>query len=234
MADYWLKLYIEILDDPKMATLPDRVWRRIIELFLIAKRQGKEGHLPDTRQLAWVLRMNADELEADMAQIAQTGIVIREVNGWYIPKFAQRQAAVTDAERQRQKREREHTQQYYGDVTNVSRNVTQSTESETESEAETETEQSAPATAFDLFKRTCEIRGVLASTGADVKAMAEWVRMGVTVEDVAQAITWRIEHSTNDKALYAYQLNGAVQTEMSKRKTNGSVPRKDPVFTEEY
>lgn len=31
MADYWLKLYIEILDDPKMATLPDRVWREKVE-----------------------------------------------------------------------------------------------------------------------------------------------------------------------------------------------------------
>ena len=48
MADYWLKLYIEILDDPKMAVLPDRLWRRIIELFLIAKKLHMNGHLPET------------------------------------------------------------------------------------------------------------------------------------------------------------------------------------------
>lgn len=31
MANYWIKLYHEILDDPLMATMPDRLWRRTIE-----------------------------------------------------------------------------------------------------------------------------------------------------------------------------------------------------------
>jgi hypothetical protein len=29
----WIKLYLEILDDPKMGKLPDWCWRRAIELF---------------------------------------------------------------------------------------------------------------------------------------------------------------------------------------------------------
>jgi hypothetical protein len=138
MADYWLKLYIEILDDPKMATLPDRVWRRVIEMFLVAKRLNKDGHMPDTRQIAWLLRMPPDELEGDLAQIAQTGIMVREVNGWFIPKFAQRQAPVPGAVRQAQHRDKDKKQQYYGDVTDLSRSVTQSTEAETETETEAE------------------------------------------------------------------------------------------------
>lgn len=141
MADYWMKLYIEILDDPKMATLPDRIWRRVIELFLVAKRLGKDGHLPDTRQIAWVLRINPDDLAMDLAQIAQTGIIVQELGGWFIPKFAQRQAAVPDAERKAQERKRAQSRQYSGDVTSQSRNVTQSTEDRlTESETETDTE----------------------------------------------------------------------------------------------
>lgn len=141
MADYWMKLYIEILDDPKMATLPDRIWRRVIELFLVAKRQGKDGHLPDTRQIAWILRLNPDDLAMDLAQIAQTGIIVQELGGWFIPKFAQRQAAVPDAERKAQERKRAQSRQYSGDVTNQSRSVTQSTEDRlTESESETESE----------------------------------------------------------------------------------------------
>jgi len=138
MADYWMKLYIEILDDPKMATLPDRVWRRIIELFLIAKRMNKGGHIPDTRQIAWMLRMNPDELESDMMQIAQTGIVEREVNGWYIPKFAKRQGASSSTERVQQFRKREQHAQYNADETDQKRFVAQSTETETETERETE------------------------------------------------------------------------------------------------
>ena len=87
-GNYWIKLYHEILDDPKMATLPDRLWRRVIELFLIAGRLYEDGNLPETNQIAWTLRMNTDDLAMDMQQIATTGIVERTVNGWMIPKFA--------------------------------------------------------------------------------------------------------------------------------------------------
>lgn len=159
MADYWAKIYIEILDDPKMATLPDRIWRRFIELILCAKKLGKGGHLPDTRQLAWMLRMNPDDLEADLMQISPTGIVVQEVGGWFIPKFEKRQGPATDTERKQRSRERQHKQQYYGsvtqetrksynNVTNVSRFVTQSTEDRlTEAEAEAEADSPAPAPA---------------------------------------------------------------------------------------
>ena len=33
---YWIKLYHEILEDPKMGRLSDRQFRRVIELFLLA------------------------------------------------------------------------------------------------------------------------------------------------------------------------------------------------------
>jgi hypothetical protein len=173
MADYWMKLYIEILDDPKMAMLPDRIWRRFIELCLLAKRAGADGHLPDTRQIAWSLRMIPDELESDLAQIATTGIIEREINGWFIPKFAQRQAAVPDAERKAQERLRKKSQQYYGDVTMASRNVTQSTEdrlteSEAEAEAEAEGKPSEPAAAaampttgyLSIFTNVTQMAGI--------------------------------------------------------------------------
>jgi len=143
MADYWMKLYIEILDDPKMAVLPDRLWRRTIELFLVAKKLHGDGRLPDTRQIAWLLRMNTDDLDADMSQIVTTGIIVRDGSGWFIPKFAARQSAVGDAERQQQKRKRMQADQYNGNVTIESRNVTQSTEyriQSTESETDTEAE----------------------------------------------------------------------------------------------
>lgn len=87
MANYWIKLYTEILDDPKMATLPDRLWRRVIEIFLCAGRLGKNGELPETAQLAWMLRMSIDELEMDLIQIAATGMLERNESGWYVTKW---------------------------------------------------------------------------------------------------------------------------------------------------
>jgi len=146
MANYWIKLYIEILDDPKITTLPDRLWRRCIETFLLAgKLDGfmKEGNLPETKQLAWALRITTDELELDLKQLETTGIIQKTVTGWRVINFQKRQAATPDAERKRQERERRHKEQYNG-VTPPSRTVTQ--RAETESETETETEEGGVST----------------------------------------------------------------------------------------
>lgn len=128
MADkYWIKLYLAILEDPKMATLPDRLWRRVVELFLLAGKINGDGQLPETKQLAWVLRMHTDDLYGDLRQIEATGIIQKKQDGWLVTKFAERQSAAKPSERKRQQRERDHMNQYdgYVDVTKLSRNVTQ-------------------------------------------------------------------------------------------------------------
>jgi DnaD/phage-associated family protein len=149
MADYWIKWYHEIIDDPKMATLPDRLWRRFTELCLLAGRlcTDKSGKLPDTRQLAWLLRMTTDELQGDLDQIAAIHLIEPIPNGWFIVNFEKRQRAATSTERVHQHRERKQRQQYNGDETDLKRNVTQKqinrlTESETESETEKNTSNS--------------------------------------------------------------------------------------------
>lgn len=165
MSDYWIKLYTEILDDPKMGVLPDRLWRRVIELFLLAGKlcADKSGLLPDTKQLAWLLRLPADELEQDLNELTNTGIIQKTNNGWLVVNFKKRQEKSDVSERVRRYRERTHRKQYYNetdthsedhtnndvteakqnvtnDVTQMKRNVTQInrnrlTETETESEA---------------------------------------------------------------------------------------------------
>ena len=60
-SKYWIKLYHEILDDPKMGRLPDALFRRAIEFFLIAGERGREGDLPPLADIAW--RLRADEIE---------------------------------------------------------------------------------------------------------------------------------------------------------------------------
>lgn len=126
MADYWAKVYIEIIDDPKMATMPDRLWRRTVELFLLGKKFNQGGHLPDTKQLAWVLRMTTDELDLDMKQISLTGIIRPEPTGWFIVNFEKRQAASSSTERSHQFRKRTQSNQYYNnDETQLQRNVAQ-------------------------------------------------------------------------------------------------------------
>ena len=160
MADYWIKFYLDILDDPKMATLPDRLWRRVAELFLVAKRVNKDGELPDTSQIAWILRMPADALEDDLRKIEMTGIIQRTENGWMVVNFAKRQAASTNTERSKAFREKQQHNQYNetrnerGENVSLHRNRQQTTEAESEAELEQiqrET-QSLSLDIFDLYQ----------------------------------------------------------------------------------
>lgn len=139
MADYWIKLYTETLDDPKLATLPDRLWRRSIELFLLAGRlSNRTGKLPDTRQLAWMLRMPTDDLQMDLDQLTPTGIIEPIPNGWLVVNFKKRQAAATGTERSRQSRERAH--RFDNSATNPQRFVAQIKDIDSDIDTELERE----------------------------------------------------------------------------------------------
>jgi|YNPMSStandDraft_1061717.scaffolds.fasta_scaffold00175_38 hypothetical protein len=123
---YWIKLYHEILDDPKIATLPDRLWRRTIELFLIAGRNGETGELPDVKQMAWILRLKEEELEADLEEIAKTGIIAydEEEGYWYVVNFVKRQAPLSNTDRSRRYRESQRKAQYGETLSKSKRNGT--------------------------------------------------------------------------------------------------------------
>jgi len=121
---YWIKLYHEILDDPKMGRLSDRLWRRTVEMFLMAGRQGGDGELPSISDMAWTLRLSPDELQADLDELEKVGIIRQDDGDPFVVHFAERQAPDTPAERKRRQRERERHEQYDPSVTNPSRNVT--------------------------------------------------------------------------------------------------------------
>ena len=74
-SNYWIKLYHEILDDPKMGRLPDSLWRRVTELFLLAGDADENGYLPCVESMAWRLRIDENVLIAELEQLADVGIV---------------------------------------------------------------------------------------------------------------------------------------------------------------
>lgn len=117
MTGYWIKFYCEVIDDPKMAVLPDRLWRRFYELCaMCGKMQNKDGLLPNTDGIAWTLRMNIEEVDLDLHQLAELGLIRKVDTGWLVINFAKRQEPVRPAEKMRQYRERQHKQQYYDDM----------------------------------------------------------------------------------------------------------------------
>jgi DnaD/phage-associated family protein len=143
-SKYWIKLYIEILDDPKMGMMADRLFRRTIQLFLLAGDLNGSGELPSIDDMSWRLRLRTEELETDLADLASAGIVHKSDGVWIVTKFEERQAPVSDAERMRRYRERKQKSLYYGyeDVTNRNVDTESDTESDTDSKTETTTSSS--------------------------------------------------------------------------------------------
>ena len=104
---FWIKLHIEMLDNPKMARLPNHLWRRAVELFLLAGREGNDGALPPVEEMAWILRLSEEKVLEDLHGLEEAGVVrSAEAEQWMVVNFAKWQTAVPVEERVRQYRER--------------------------------------------------------------------------------------------------------------------------------
>lgn len=146
-SNYWAKIWIDMLDEAKVATLPDSIWRRFIECILLAKDMNQGGVLPDTFDMAFRLRLNETALKDDLSRLAAAGLVelVMTDKGerWFVSKFADRQRASTGAERVQMHRDAKRYDR--DDVTQVKRNVTQKQKQSKKQKAEAETEAEAEA-----------------------------------------------------------------------------------------
>ena len=192
---YWIKLYLEILNDPKMSRLSDRLFRRTIELFLIAGSTDRSGVLPPVADIAWQLRQPLQKITADLQSLQDVGILTQENGDWTVTNFELRQSPADARERVRRYREARKQEQYQPfQDDNVTQNVTQAvtnryipvttaetnrytdtdTETDSDSENRTETEAEAeqnPTAALDalpeLFKLYENEIGILTAFIAD-------------------------------------------------------------------
>jgi hypothetical protein len=128
-----------------MGRLSDPLWRRTIELFLLAGENGKTGQLPSVCEMAWILRVTEERMIEDLQALAQVSIVHNTATGWTVTNFATRQDADSDAERKQYQRQRERKVTHFPEpVTPSSPIVTKNVqelklkiESELEEEGET-------------------------------------------------------------------------------------------------
>lgn len=116
---YWIKLYIEILDDPKMGMLSADLWRFTVELFLLAGEINCNGMLQHVTQISWRLRYSVTQVETWLKQLEKAGIVEETENGWIVSHFEARQAASATNERVKRFRERQKEQKVKRNVTDV-------------------------------------------------------------------------------------------------------------------
>ena len=101
---YWIKFYIETLDDPKVGRLNDTLWRRFFELCLLAGELYEGGKLPPIDTISWRLRVDTTELEKQMEDLHRRGFLeyrAEEVLSgyWYVKNFEKRQQAIKGSQR---------------------------------------------------------------------------------------------------------------------------------------
>mgnify|MGYP003133204665 CR=1 FL=1 len=108
---HWIKLWLAVLDDPKMGGLSDELWRLTIELFLVAGECGDDGVIPNGKALAWRLRRDVKTLQRMTRKLESVGIleVVEAVDtttpkAWRVRQFTKRQSRVPDKLRKRAQR----------------------------------------------------------------------------------------------------------------------------------
>lgn len=219
--NYWIKLYIEILDDPKMGRLTAEQWRRTVELFLLAGEQSENGILPSLADIAWRLRVDENELLQTMSELEQIGILNRDGDTWMVTNFARRQDAVSGAERSKAWRERAHKEQYYGTNNDQAKPQCVTDKSDNYSEAETKTQRDCNESAtnrnvdtdIDIDKElTVVVVNEIPEKISDFAEIAKvyQAEIGILTPFVKEDIEDALEHYPRDWIIEAIKL-AAVQ-----------------------
>jgi hypothetical protein len=99
-AKYWIKQPVDYIYDRQIAMLPDYLWRRLMELRMLAGKVNNGGMLPPVVDVAWELRVGEERLTENLVELAQIGVVTQMPDGWKLAGFAEEQDADSTAERQ--------------------------------------------------------------------------------------------------------------------------------------
>jgi hypothetical protein len=109
----YIKLYIEILDDPKMGMMPHWLWRRTIELFMLAGVNGDDGTLQPVSDMAYRLHISIENMSEALQALSkpEVGVVYESSPGqWVVTHFEERQRAATSNERVARYRKRKRAE----------------------------------------------------------------------------------------------------------------------------
>ncbi len=211
MIGFWIKLYIEFLDDIKIGELPEYLQLRFIKLLLVAKEYDQDGKLPPVSALAWRLRTDAGSMSETLSALGLVGVVQETDPGsWMVVNFAKRQFSESYA---RVKRFRNKLSNVTPSVTrNGGCNGSETLRDRGRGEEEIEIEGSA---GDQFFTEIMTLTGLMA-TANDIPVMQKWEQDGVIADDIRDAFQWRKDNGKPPVKTIA-QLSGGVDTARRKR-----------------
>lgn len=196
-SNYWIKLYHEMLDEPKVGRLTDSQFRLTINLFLLAGDYEQDGYLPPIDDIRWRLR-DPQNFDDDLQVLKDCGIISVEDDILLVEHFAERQGAMTAEERSRRRRERDRKRDYYEPeaVTKSARKAHEScadVDKDIDIDVETEKDEDLTATTpysilSQTFVNTAGIPELSGGAPKYTEAIRKMVDMGVTPEILEEAI----------------------------------------------
>lgn len=157
----WLRLYTEVLDDPKVQRLEPVLFKTWINILLAVKKNGKNGAVPPLTDCAFYLRLSEGETRQRLEDLHAANLLDADGDGYVVHDWNGRQYESdedsTNAERQRRFRETHsgplRDPQPYSDVTGrvtdavtdevtagITEKVTEEKKNQKENYTETETE----------------------------------------------------------------------------------------------
>ena len=94
----WIKLYTEMLDDPKLGRLDAATKWHFVSLCLLAGECDSNGYLVNGKaaltvgDIAWRMRESPETMMASMEALHDVGVLRCEDDGtWYVVNFEKRQ-----------------------------------------------------------------------------------------------------------------------------------------------
>lgn len=113
----WIKLYTELLDDPKVSELKLAEQMIFVKLLLFAGECDREGLLGDDEggysmsKIAWRLRIPVADLRHAASRLLSLGLIEELAGGLVIPAFTARQGR-PQSERQQMWRDAQHRRRH--------------------------------------------------------------------------------------------------------------------------
>ena len=71
----WLRLWTDVLENPKVQDLPAPLFKAWVNLLLLANRQEKRGALPDLGRVALHLRISRVKAQKVLDQLIELGLI---------------------------------------------------------------------------------------------------------------------------------------------------------------
>jgi hypothetical protein len=112
----WIKVWTDILDDPKIGRLSAADRWQFMALCVLAGECDAEGYLANgdaplfIDDIAWRLRERTDDMIASMERLSDAGLLCQDDDGsWFVTNFSKRQGR-PQYEKRRQWRERKQRQ----------------------------------------------------------------------------------------------------------------------------